>query len=124
MPAQTPEQCDLLIGEAINAGNIDAALSLYEPNATFAPEIGQSVTGLAAIREVMLGFTALNPKLTVEVPLVLESGDIALLHSKWSLTGTGPDGSAVSMDGKGIEVVRRQADGTWKFIIDNPNGNP
>jgi uncharacterized protein (TIGR02246 family) len=124
MPAQTPAQCDPLLCEAISAGNIDAALALYEPDATFAPEPGQSVTGLAAIRKVMEGFTALNPKLTVEVPLVLECGEIALLHSKWVLTGTGPDGKAISMDGKGYEVVRRQADGTWKFIIDNPNGNP
>jgi ketosteroid isomerase-like protein len=124
MPAQRPEQCDLLISEAINAGNIDAALALYESNATFAPELDQSVTGLPAIRKVMEGFTALNPKLTVEVPLVLESGDIALLHSKWTITGTNPDGSSMNAEGKGVEVVRRQADGTWKFIIDNPNGSP
>ena len=124
MPANRPEQCDILIGEAINSGNIDAALALYESNATFAPELDQSVTGLPAIRKVMEGFTALNPKLTVEVPLVLESGDIALLHSKWTITGTNPDGSSMNAEGKGVEVVRRQADGTWKFIIDNPNGSP
>ena len=124
MPAQRPEQCDILIGEAINAGNVDAAIALYEPNATFASEPGKTVTGLDAIREVMVGFTAMNPKLTLEVPLVLQCDDIALLHSKWSITGTSPDGSAVKEEGKGIEVVRRQADGTWKFIIDNPNGSP
>ena len=124
MPANRPEQCDLLISEAINSGNIDAVLALYESNATFAPEPGQSVTGLPAIRKVMEGFTALKPKLTVEVPLVLECGEIALLHSQWTISGTNPDGSALNAEGKGIEVVRRQADGTWKFIIDNPNGNP
>lgn len=124
MPAQRPEQCDLLIGEAINSGNIDAALELYESNATFAAEPGTAVSGLAAIRGVMEGFTALNPTINVQVPLVLECGEIALLHSEWTLSGINPDGSALSAQGKGIEVVRRQADGTWKFIIDNPNGNP
>ena len=50
MPAQTPEQCDLLIAEAINSGNIEAAVALYEPGATFTSEPGQSVTGTQAIR--------------------------------------------------------------------------
>ncbi len=124
MPARTPAECDTLVCEALSSGDIDAALALYEPSATFAPEIGKSVSGLAAIREVLKGFTAGSPKLTVEVPFVLESGDIALLHSAWTLNGTGDDGQPISMEGKGVEVVRRQADGTWKFIIDNPNGSP
>ena len=124
MPARTPAECDILIGQAISSGDIDAALALYEPNATFAPEHDKSVVGLPAIKGIMEGFMAIKPKLTVEVPLVLECGDIALLHSAWSISGTAPDGSAVNETGKGIEVVRRQADGTWKFIIDNPNGNP
>ena len=124
MPARTPAECDILVGQAISSGDIDAALSLYESDATFAPDHNNSVTGLAAIRGIMEGFIAIKPKLNVEVPLVLECGDIALLHSAWSISGTNPDGSAVNETGKGIEVVRRQADGTWKFIIDNPNGNP
>ena len=124
MPARTPAECDTLLGQAINSGDIDTALALYEPNATFAPEHDQSVSGLSAIRGVMEGFIAMKPTLNVEVPLVLECGDIALLHSAWSLSGTDADGNAVNATGKGIEVVRRQADGTWKFIIDNPNGNP
>ena len=124
MPAQTPEQVEILLCEAISAGNIDAAVAMYEPNATFATGIGESVTGQDAIREVMVGFTALNPNVTIDVRLVLECGDIALLHAKWHLTGTGTDGSALDMEGNGIAVVRHQADGTWKFIIDNPNGSP
>jgi hypothetical protein len=28
----------------------------------------------------------------------------------------------VSMSGQGREVVRRQPDGTWRFVIDAPNG--
>ena len=44
------------------------------------------------------------------------------------LVGTGaspaltPDGKSVTMTGRSAEVVRRQADGTWKFMIDNPRG--
>ena len=67
------------------------------------------------------GFLAINPQFTIEVTTA-ENGDIALLNSQWQVTGTDPEGNAVSMSGNGSEVVRRQADGSWKFIIDNPGG--
>ena len=124
MPATSPEQCDILVGQAISAGDVDAAVALYEPGATFVPEPGKTVTGTAAIREVMADFIALKPTLKVDVTLVVQSGDTAVLYSQWNLTGTAPDGSAMDMAGKGQEVVRRQANGNWLFIIDNPWGAP
>ena len=120
MPARRPEEADLLVIEALNAGDVEAALAFYEPGATFVPEPGRAATGLEAIREVLNGFLALRPMLTIEVPQVAQSGDIALLGSRWTLKGTGPDGKPVDLAGRGVEVVRRQADGTWKFMFDNP----
>lgn len=120
MPAHTPAEADLLVIEALNTGDIEAALAFYEPGATFVPEPGKTATGLDAIREVLNGFLALKPRLTIEVPQVSESGDLALLCSRWTLKGTAPDGSPVDLAGQGAEVVRRQADGTWLFVIDNP----
>ena len=128
MPARTPEELSVLIAEAINAGNVNAALELYEPGATLAAEPGKSITGLDAIREVMTNFTTLNPKETVQetvdVLLILQSGDVALSHTKWTVKGTALDGSPVNQEGKGLQVVRRQADGSWKYMIDNPHGSP
>jgi uncharacterized protein (TIGR02246 family) len=121
MPARKPEECDTLLAEALNRGDLEAAVALYESNASFVQEPGKVVTGRAAIREVMQGFLAVKPKLTIEVNAT-QSGDIALLRSKWSLSGTGPDGKPMQMGGNGTEVVRRQADGTWLFVIDNPAG--
>ena len=45
-----------------------------------------------------------------------------MVSSTWNLKGTGPDGSAVELSGESVEILRRQADGTWKFIIDSPWG--
>jgi len=123
MPARKPEECDTLLIEAANRGDLEAAVALYEPNASFVQESGQVVTGLAAIREAMQGFLALKPKFTIEVKAVQSGdGDLALLRAKWGLTGTGPDGKPVTMSGNSTEVVRRQSDGTWRFVIDNPRG--
>ena len=121
MPARKPEDCDLLLIEALHAGDLEAAVALYEANAIFVLQSGEVVTGRQAIQEVMKELLALKPKFSVEVNAV-QSGDLALLRSQWSLNGVDSDGKPVSVYGKSIEVVRRQADGTWVFVIDDPNG--
>lgn len=45
-----------------------------------------------------------------------------LIVSDYTITGTGPDGKRTCSSARGTEVVRRQADGTWRFVIDNPTG--
>src|SRR5581483_8068547 len=123
MPARKPEECDTLLAEAINKGDVETAVALYESTAAFVQQPGQVVTGHAAIREAMKAFAGLKPTRKIDVSAVQNGGgDVALLRSKWSLTGAGPDGKPVTMSGNGTEVVRRQADGTWRFVIDNPSG--
>jgi uncharacterized protein (TIGR02246 family) len=122
MPARTPEELDRLFSEALNSGNLDALVALYEPQATLTPEPGQVVTGAQAIREALSAFVALKPTLTLEVKTLAQTGDIALTSAKWALSGTGPDGNQTTMSGYSVEVSRRQPDGSWLFVIDTPWG--
>jgi len=74
----TQEETGRLIGEAITSADMDAALSLYEPDATFAlpAAFGEgSVTGLDGLREAFGGLLALSPELTVNAEKTLVSGD-------------------------------------------------
>ena len=96
----------------------------YEPGAALVSERGTTVTGTEAIREVLSRFMAIRPKMTIEVPLVIESGDTAMVHSKWTTVGTDADGKRVDFAVQATGVMRRQADGTWLFVIDNPYGAP
>jgi len=124
--AGRPEETSRLIGEAISSGDMDAALSLYEPGATFALPAGfgeGSVTGHDGLREAFQGFLALDPQLTVNPEKTLLSGDTALVVGNWTLTGRGPDGNDIEARGRYADVVRRQPDGGWLFVIDNPNGS-
>src|SRR5438477_5599019 len=93
--------------------------SLYQPDATLVAP-GRTLTGHAAIREAYRDHLALRPRITVETVAVYENGDTALLHGRWIKNGTGPDGSELRMQGRNTEVLRRQADGSWLFYIDNP----
>ena len=61
-------------------------------------------------------------KLDLKVTRVLEASDLALVTTVWSFTGTGPGGEPVKLASKSADVLRRQADGSWRFVIDNPWG--
>lgn len=122
MPARSPEVLDRLFAEALNAGNLDALVALYEPNASLMPEPGKVVVGTEAIREALRGLLAARPTITLKNKLLAQTGDIALVACKWEMTGTGADGAPLKVGSQAAEVARRQPDGTWLFVIDNPWG--
>jgi ketosteroid isomerase-like protein len=122
MTARNPEDIDRIFERELNAGNLEGLVSLYEPSASFTVEPGKVVSGTSAIREALAGFLSLTPSITLSPRILGNAGDIALLSSRWVLKGTAPDGSAVDLSGESAEVVRRQADGSWKFIVDSPWG--
>jgi ketosteroid isomerase-like protein len=98
-------------------------VALYEPKATFVLDSGEVITGQSAIREVAQGYIAMKPKFTQEVKALLNGDeDLALTSSTWNVSGIDTDGKPFTANGKSMEVVRRQADGTWRFVIDNPHG--
>ena len=56
------------------------------------------------------------------VKRVLQASDLALVITEWSFSGTGSDGNAVKKTGKSADVLRKQSDGSWRLVIDNPWG--
>lgn len=121
MPARTPEDVDRLFAEAFNAGNVEAVVALYEPTSVLIPESGEMARGTAEIRAAITDFAAMKPKMTMGVKQVVRSGDdLAVLYNDWHMTAKGPDGQALERSGRAIEIVRRQADGTWLFALDDP----
>ena len=122
MSRETPEQLLKSIVEGINTGNLDALMSLYEPEAAFARQPGSLAHGLTGIRESLAGFIAMKGTLDLTVTRILEAGGLAFVAGAWTFTGTGPDGQPVALAGRSGDVLRRQADGSWRFVIDNPWG--
>ncbi len=107
---------------AMNNGDLETALTVYEPGASLVVKPGVVVTGTVALREALAGFVALKPTLTTESQQVMEAGDVALYCSRWSLRGTDPAGNPVHMGGRSSDVLRRQPDGNWLIALDNPWG--
>ena len=122
MSRATPEQVLQSIVDGINTGDLDALMTLYEPDAAFAAQPGNLAHGHRGVRESLAGFLAMKGTLDLKVTRVLEAGGLALVAGTWSFVGTGADGHPVTLTGKNADVLRRQADGSWRFVIDNPWG--
>jgi len=122
MSTEARERGLKLVVDGINTGNLDVLLSLYEPEAAFAIQPGSLAHGVAGVRDSLAAFLAMKGTLDLKVTRVLEAGGLALVAGVWSFTGTGPDGAPVKLTGHNADVLRRQADGSWRFVIDNPWG--
>ena len=122
MSTATPVQVLESIVAGINAGNLDSLMALYENEAAFATQPGSLAPGAPGIRAALDGFISMNGTLDLDVTRVLEVDDLALVIGVWSFDGTGPDGESVRLEAKNADVLRRQTDGTWRFVIDNPWG--
>lgn len=108
--AMLPEDLSRLIVARLNAGDVDGLTALYEPNAVLALPDGGIATGAAEIRRAYERLVADRPTFepgTQQPTLVC--GDLALTSSRL------PNGAVT------VEVARRQADGTWLWVIDQPN---
>ncbi|WP_210491719.1 nuclear transport factor 2 family protein [Patulibacter sp. SYSU D01012] len=108
--ARRPEDLTRLFVERANAGDAEGLAALYEEDAVMAYPPGRTTVGRAAIRALWEDVLAHRPRFAPEPPLpTLVSGELAL-------TSTPPaDGS-----GARAQVARRQADGTWLRVLDQP----
>jgi uncharacterized protein (TIGR02246 family) len=122
MPANNPAEIHTLFRDAFNARDIEAMVALYEPTAVLVVG-GQLAVGSRAIRDGLEIFVTRRARMTLETRSVItsEAAGLAVLHGAWILEPVEKDAGAVSTQGLSTEVVRRQEDGTWLFIIDNPS---
>lgn len=106
---------------AFNAGRMDMLLDLYEPGAILAhpgrdPVIGREAIRAAHAPYVGNGLTMALGKVTIAET---EHG-LALVIATWSSKGNDAEGHPRRLFGTARIVIRRQPDGSWKYLIDDP----
>ena len=120
MAATEPAQVIEVFIKLFNSGDHAGLMDLYEEGVTFVGEPGAApTTGKAAVGQILEGFLAMKGTMKLIASSTIVSGDIALCHDHWHLEAPGAD----AMEGTTADVVRRQADGSWRYVIDNPWGS-
>jgi len=117
-----PEDVIPSLVERFNSKNLEAIMELYSAEAVFVAHDGRVITDR---HEFGAQFQRdMNPgaPLKANVRHVFVGGDTAQIVCDWSIDGTGPDGKPMHMHGTASDIMRRGADGAWRYIIDNNQG--
>ncbi len=108
-----PEDLGRYFLDRANAGDVDGLVALYEPGAVLASPAGPLATGHQEIRAVYAELLAYRPVFSsAGQPPAIRNGDLALTSTRL------PGGGATA------EVARRQPDGSWRWVIDQPAALP
>lgn len=122
MPDKNPLEVVYQLHEVINRRDIETIHTLFEPEATFVVEPGTFAVGTDELRIAFEGILQSAPTIKTEKKHVIETGDIARVHARWTLSGMAPDTSPISAGEYASAVLHRQPDGRWLVKIDNPLG--
>jgi uncharacterized protein (TIGR02246 family) len=120
MPAYSPAEIHRLFEHAFNLADVEALVALYEPNAVLVVA-GHDVIGRESIREALQKLLSRRGLMILETRAVVASQEgLAVLHGGWVIESPTGMGAELATWGLSTEVVRKQQDGTWLFVIDIP----
>lgn len=106
--------------DAYNARDIDAIMAVYAPGASAVWEPGKAVSAVEH-REAVVEFLKKDPRLSAEVRESYVAGDTAALVIDWSIEV--PGAPEMTGTGRGLDVLKKNAKGEWRYVITNPFGS-
>jgi len=117
-----PEDMNATFAEAYNSGDIDKLLALYEPDGILVNPTGGHDQGIEQIRKTLEELLRLQGSMISKNIYCIPFENIALLRARFVLQTVGKDGNPIQIVGQTSEVVRKQQDGSWLYIVDHPYG--
>lgn len=109
--------------QAFQNKNIDRVMTSYEPTATVVFEPKSPISDRAQIEAMFVGMASVSPVFTyASGHEIIVNGDLAMHIAPWEMTGSAPDGQEINQSGLSVAILRKQSDGRWTIVIDNPHG--
>jgi ketosteroid isomerase-like protein len=120
MTARTPEELLPMVTAAINAGNPMEVVKYFDEEGCFAFPDGDLVRGHAQLLAMYEQRLALRPEIKTHAAKIVRAGDVALVTNVWSTRlRNGEIDGADSFEGVATLVLRRQAGGGWRILVDS-----
>jgi ketosteroid isomerase-like protein len=110
-----PQDMNKTFAQARNVGDVEGLLSLFEPEAVI-QEAERRCAGAGELRAHLEWLVALGGEMASENNFAVVAGELALLRADYAIY---QDGKTM-VTGSSAEVVRRQPDGRWLYVIDYP----
>jgi ketosteroid isomerase-like protein len=112
------EEVHSLLADAYNTGDLATVLNMYDVNGIIVAEPENPVSGKEQFEAAVKAILSIKGKMEIKTVYCLQTGDLAVGRSEWSIK----DGSETKVSAKGVEVMKRQPNGTWKVVIDHAFG--
>jgi uncharacterized protein (TIGR02246 family) len=107
----------------IKNGDAAGALSCFHPDAVYIDRNGRELRGLDQIALAMNEICRLKMDIQGETPHITVVNDLAMWQDQWEMTGTAPDGHPLHMTGNTSCIMKRNEEGEWLWLVDNPFGS-
>ena len=112
------EDAHSTLAAAYNTGDLNTVLNMYDTSGIIVAEPGSPVSGNEDFTTAVKAILSIKGKMEIKTVYCLQSGDVAVGRSEWSIK----EGNETKVSAKGVELMKRQADGGWKIVIDHAFG--
>jgi len=119
----SPEDLPTHFDVAFNRADLDAVLESFDDSATMRMTNDQIIEAdQSNLRAAFAQLLSLRPRIHNEVRRVLRCDDLALVLMDWTVTMRDSEGQERVDRGTATQVMKQQADGSWRLKISNPLG--
>lgn len=108
--------------EAFHKKDMHNIMASYEKGAAIMFEPGVAISDPEMIEKMFEGAFQINPEFTYpNGHEVYIANDIAMHIAPWIMIGKTPDGTDIEQKGLSVAILRKQENGDWLMVLDNPN---
>lgn len=115
-----PEDAVKYFRNCIFRGDLKGAVSCFDSEAVYIERDGQEIKGLDNIEKALESICAWKPEIKGVKHRVTIAGDLAVWIDKYVVKAKMPNGEAMEMQGITACLMKRNDEGMWLWMVDNP----
>ncbi|WGQ09138.1 hypothetical protein QG516_21740 [Pedobacter gandavensis] len=102
--------------------DVKGAMSCFDPEGVYIDRDGKEISERTQVEKAMQYLCALGPEIKGAKPHVTTIGNLSLWLDEWEMIGKTPDNQIVKMNGHTACMMKRNTEGIWLWLVDNPFG--